>query len=222
MRFLLHEQPYENLVASGRLVYERNDQPTGAIENWRLTDAAAGYRFLRVDLDARQAESGQSSLFHLILNPQGEPERLRFRFFGPYQQVRGTVLFENATLTVVREQPGHERHEAEFAAAPFWFPATVGLSLLAGLTGEGQVEAVTLDAAASFTPCLVTLHYHEGQPETVQVMGQVRELRPLTLAWADQTRTIWLDARQRPLLMERQDGLCGRETRYIRYQDVLP
>ena len=237
MRFLLHEQPYEKPVASGKLVYEQDGQLTGAVENWRLTDAAAGYRFLRVDLDGRAGPSGNSSLFHLTLNPQGQPEQLKFRSFGPRQQVKGSVLFEGPTLVIVREVDGQGRQEEEWKGATrprgdgaaeyetrplFWFPSTVGLGMLAGLTGEGQAEAVLLDAAASFTSHLVTLHYRQGQPEMVEVMGKPWETRPLTLTWADQTRTLWLDAHSQPLLVERQDGLRGRETRYIRYRDVLP
>ena len=222
MRFLLHEQPYEKQVASGRLVYEQDGQPTGAVESWRLTNAAASYRFLRVDVDGRAAASGNSSLFHLTLNALGQPEQLKFRFFGPRQQVKGSVLFEGSTLVIVREVDGQGRQEEIVTANHFWFPATMGLGLLAGLSGEGQVEAVMLDAAASFAPRFVTLHYHEGQPEMVEVMGKQWQTRPLTLTWAEQTRTLWLDAHHQPLLMARQDGLRGRETRYIRYQDVLP
>lgn len=192
------------------------------MESWRLTDAAAGYRFLRVDLDGRAGPTGNSSLFHLTLNAQGQPEQLKFRSFGPRQQVKGSVLFEGSTLVIVREVEGQGRQEEILIANHFWFPATMGLGLLAGLSGEGQVEAVMLDAAVAFAPRLVTLHYHQGQPEMVEVMGKQWDTRPLTLTWADQTRTLWLDAHQQPLLIARQDGLRGRETRYIRYQDVLP
>ena len=222
MRFLLHEQGYEKPVAAGRLIYEQNGQPTGAVESWRLTEAVEGYRFLRVDVDGRAAASGNSSLFHLTLSPEGQPERLLFRFFGPTAQIKGSVLFDGQTLSIVREITGQERQEEELVASHFWFPSTVGLGLLAGLTGEGQVTAGMLDAAAQFTPHLVTLHYRVGQPEMVEVMGKQWQTRPLALTWADQTRTLWLDAHHQPLLMQRQDGLCGRETRYIRYQDVLP
>lgn len=218
MRFVLHEQSYEKPIASGKLVYEQDGQPTRVVESWRLTDAAAGYRFLRVDLDGRAAASGNSSLFHLTLNPQGQPERLLFRFFGPIEQIKGSVLFDGNVLTIVRELTGQARQEEQLEATHFWFPSTVGLGLLAGLVGAGQVEAGMLAAAASFTPHLVSLHYHEDQPEMVEVMGKQWQTRPLTLTWADQTRTIWLDAHHQPLLMKRQDGLCGRETRYVRYQ----
>ena len=222
MRFVLHEQSYEKPIASGKLVYEQDGQPTGAVESWRLTEAVEGYRFLRVDVDGREGPSSNSSLFHLTLNPQGQPEQLKFRFFGPRQQVKGSVLFEGSTLAIAREVNGQGRQEEILTANQFWFPATMGLGLLAGLSGEGQVEAVMLDAAAQFAPHLVTLHYRVGQPEMVEVMGKQWQTRPLALTWADQTRTLWLDAHHQPLLMQRQDGLCGRETRYIRYQDVLP
>ena len=51
----------------------------------------------------------------------------------------------------------------------------------------------------------------------VEVMGKPWQTRPLTLTWAEQIRTLWLDTHHQPLLMARQDGLRGRETRYIRY-----
>ena len=71
MRFIIHELPYERPLLAGRLRYERDGQPTGAIEFWRLTDAVDGYRFLRVDLDARDAASGRSWLYHATLDAAG-------------------------------------------------------------------------------------------------------------------------------------------------------
>lgn len=215
MRLLLHEQAYEIPLAAGRLVYEQEGQPTGAVESWRLTEAVDGYHFLRVDLDGRAAASGRSFLFHLTISPQGRAERLLFQAYGPDGLVKGTVLFEEHSLVVGRQLDGQARQEEQMIAPWFWFPATLGLSLLAGLPGDGQVEAVMLDAAAQFAPRLVTLTHQWGQPETVTVMGKEWLTRPLTLTWADQSRTIWLNHHQHPLFMQRQDGLCGRETRYI-------
>ncbi len=60
MRFIVHEQAYEKPIAAGQLRYERDGRATGAIESWRLTRAVEGYEILRVDLDARTAESGHS------------------------------------------------------------------------------------------------------------------------------------------------------------------
>ena len=76
MRFIIHELPYERPLLSGRLRYERDGVPSGAVESWRLTAAVDGYRFLRVDVDAREAPSGRSWLYHLTLNPAGLPDRV--------------------------------------------------------------------------------------------------------------------------------------------------
>ncbi len=37
MRFIIHEQPFERIVAAGQYRYEQAGQPTGAVEHWRLT-----------------------------------------------------------------------------------------------------------------------------------------------------------------------------------------
>ena len=50
MRFIIHEQGYERLVAAGQLRYARDGEATGTRELWRLTMAVAGYQFLRVGL----------------------------------------------------------------------------------------------------------------------------------------------------------------------------
>ncbi len=73
MRFIIHQLPYERPIVAGQLRYERDGAPTGAVEQYRLTAAVDGYRFLRVDLDARTAPSGRSTLYHLTLNPDGQP-----------------------------------------------------------------------------------------------------------------------------------------------------
>jgi hypothetical protein len=38
------------------------------------------------------------------------------------------------------------------------------------------------------------------------------------IRWADQARTIWLDAGGWPVQMARHDGLTAVETQYIRYR----
>ena len=89
MRFLIHELPYERPLLAGRLRYRRDGAPMGAVESWRLTDAAEGYRFLRVDMDAREAPSGHSHLYHATLDPSGRLEQLKFRFWGQGHEVEG-------------------------------------------------------------------------------------------------------------------------------------
>jgi hypothetical protein len=48
------------------------------------------------------------------------------------------------------------------------------------------------------------------------VTGHARPTRPLTLTWADQQRTIWLDEHHWPLKMTR-GLLTTTETRYVRF-----
>jgi hypothetical protein len=91
MRFIIHEQPYEKVVAAGELRYEQEGVTTGAVEHWRLTTAVDSYQFLRIDLDARSAPSGQSTLYHLVLNENGRPERLRFRQWSGEHKIAGNL-----------------------------------------------------------------------------------------------------------------------------------
>ena len=71
-----------------------NNQPTGAVEEWRLSDAVDGYRFLRVDLDARNAPSGRSYLYHLTMDKLGNLVQLKFRLWTEGSEIIGSVLLE--------------------------------------------------------------------------------------------------------------------------------
>lgn len=220
MRHLIHELPYETPLAAGRYQYAQAGQPTGTLESWRLTAAVDGYRLLRVDLDARAAASGDSYLYHLMLNPAGTPERLNFRFFRPGRRIDGTLLFEPGRVTLAADVNG-ARHEATAhfpAGTLFWFPATAGLGLLAGLAPAGAANqpALTLDKAADFAPLPVQLSARPGPPETLMVMGRARPAHPLTLTWTAQQRTIWLDEHHWPLKMAR-GPLTATATRYVRF-----
>lgn len=219
MRFIVHELPYEQPIAAGRYVYRRQDQPTGAMESWRLTAAVDGYKILRVDLDAREAESGDSYLYHLTLNPAGQPERLNFRFFRPGLQIRGNVLFEPGRVTLSREINGErEDGEAPFPAGTlFWFPATAGLSLVGGCQGASQeLPAVMLDREVQFDLRPVTITLATGVPEMVLVRGEPVETQPVSLVWLDQERHLWLDEYCWPVQMRREDLQAVTE-RYARY-----
>lgn len=234
MRFIIRELPYEKPLAAGSLRYEFEGRATGAVEKWRLTSAVSGYRFLRVDLDAREAESGHSHLYHLVLDENGRPERLSYRFWGAGLQVSGNVLLENETLTATRRVNG-DRHEdlIDFQShCAFWFPSSVGLGLLANCAqgseppGDGSVTAVTLAvtfdngriaAEAAFALVSAEVHLTMGLPEQIPLMGEAVTVRPLAISWQDQERTIWLDAHNWPIKMRRGDGLTATETRYVRY-----
>ncbi len=234
MRFIIRELPYEKPLAAGALRYEIDGQATGAVEKWRLTSAVSGYRFLRVDLDAREASSGHTHLYHLVLNENGRPERLTYRFWGDDLQIAGNVLLENETLTASRQVNG-VRHEDDIefqAQCGFWFPSSIGLGLLANCAqggeppADGVVATVTLappiedqpagpDAAFALVPAEV--RFQMGRDAEMTLMGKVVSVRPFTMRWHDQERTIWLDEHNWPLKMRRGDGLTAVETRYVRY-----
>lgn len=239
MRFVLREQPYEKPLASGQLRYEQDGRPTDAVESWRLSQAVDGYQFLRVDLDARQAASGHTYLYHLVLHKNGRPERLQYRFWGSGFNVSGHVLLFDGSATASRLVNG-QRFEEEITVSgrpAFWFPSSAGLGLLANLAEEKIAAAITLqvpayaehnsggdgrpvtgDPAKVFALQQAETHLHYGNKERLAVMDQEWTVRPLSIRWSGQMRTIWLDANSSVLKMVRDDGLTAVATRYIRYQ----
>ena len=94
MRSLIRELPYERPLVGGLYLYRHGGMPAGVFERWRLSAAPDGYRFLRVDLNAEASEGEHSTLYHLVLNADGEPERLSFRHFRRGRDLKGTLLFE--------------------------------------------------------------------------------------------------------------------------------
>jgi hypothetical protein len=83
---------------------------------------------------------------------------------------------------------------------------------------SGTYPAVTLDKTADFS-----LHRLDvtllplGQQETLAVARQNVAVRPLSISWQDQIRTVWLNPHRRPVKMVRGDGLTAVETRHIHY-----
>ncbi|MFZ0544416.1 MAG: hypothetical protein WAM60_03195 [Candidatus Promineifilaceae bacterium] len=228
MRFIIREQPYEKPVATGLLRYEQDGRATGAVEHWRLTNAAEGYRFFRVDLDARDA-SGDSYLYHLVLSPENKPERLKFRFFNARKMISGSLLIEDTTMTLIRD--ANDQHFEETAEVDdqtlFWYPSTMGLGLLAyGFSGDdlfsspaptGTFPAVTLDKAADFAFERVNVTLEIGEKEKLVVAQQDVAVRPFSIRWQDQSRTLWLNPHKRPVKMVRGDRLTAVEMRHIHY-----
>lgn len=215
MRMLIRELPYERPLVAGQYHYQRDGTPTGTVESWRLSAAADGYRFLRVDLNAEVGEGGDSTLYHLVLNEAGEPERLSFRHFRRGRQLRGTLLFEGPYITLTR-QKGDDRHEVTLERPPgarFWFPATAALGLVAY---PGTGPALTLNKADAFNLWPTHLEVSEGPAEALQVMGKTTMARPLTVAWAGERRLVWCDHEPWPLRMERE-GLVAVEKRRLHY-----
>ncbi len=217
MRFIIGEQGYEKRVSSGELRYD-----SGAVEKWRLTTAVSNYQFLRVDLDARQAPSKHSTLYHAVLNENGRLERLRYRFWGNDLKITGNVLFEPNLITASRELNGESLGEELTVSkqASFWFPSAMGFSLMAGAVNG---TAVSLDTAFSNPLSVFSLFQTEvdllwDEAEELNVGQKVVVGRPLQIKWLDQQRTIWLDEKNAVLKMDSSDGKTAVATRLIHYK----
>jgi hypothetical protein len=228
MRFIIHEMPYETPLTAGQWKYVLDGQATGALEQWRLTEAVDGYRFLRVDLDARAAQSGRSYIYHITVDEYGNPIQLKYRLWAAGLEIVGTVLLEEDVVIVTRETAG-ERQE-DVLKVPygyaFWFPATAGLALLTGLAEANNVTAVTLRTAAAdpallMGPVSTTLDIREDKPKAIDVMGTMQTLRTITIKWQNHRRRLWVDAGGWPLKMERDDELTAVTTQAIKYQRII-
>ncbi len=219
MRFIVHEQPYEQPIAAGQLRYERDGRATGAVESWRLTRAVAGYEILRVDLDAREAESGHSYLYHLVRREDKTPERLSYRFWGNDLMVEGNMLLADTTVTNTRTVNGRtDTEDVELERGyGFWFPSSVGVGLLAGFGGG---TAVTLASVSSEQLAVSGEWLSVFGLQVVEVV--VTGTRPLTIRWLENERRLWLDQHGWVVKMEREglsgdSGLTAVETRAIWY-----
>jgi hypothetical protein len=229
MRFIIREQPYEKPVMAGVYRYERDGRPSGAVERGRLTDAAEGYRFLRVDLDAREAASGHTYLYHAVLNPAGGVERLQYRFWTQAAgglQVTGDLVLEETAVSATRTVNGKEFQQTPDVPAGyrFWFPSVAGLHF-AGWRGNDPKTAVTLNGriGGEETLAVQVVDFEYGPLITdfmeMEAAGKVRRYSPWKLSWGDgRWRVIQRDAENGwPLGMERDDGLTAVAVQYIRY-----
>jgi len=228
MRFIIHEMPYETPLTAGQWNYVLDGQATGALEQWRLTEAVDGYRFLRVDLDARAAQSKRSTIYHLTLDEYGAPVQLKYRLWAAGLEIIGTVLLEEDAVIVTRETAGERQEDVIKVPAgyAFWFPATAGLALLSNLAEANKVTAVTLRTAAAdpallMGPMSTTVDISEDEPQAIDVMGTTQTFRTITIKWENQKRRLWVDAGGWPLMMERDDGLTAVTARSIKYQKII-
>jgi hypothetical protein len=232
MRFIIKEQPFETVIAAGQYRYERDGRATGAVEHWRRTAVADGYEFVRVDLDARAAPSGHTYLYHAVVNPAGQVERLKYRFWGDGLNVVGDVVLEATAVTATRTLNGQDSEQVIDLPQGyrFWFPSVTGLHF-AGWRGNEPKTAVTLNGKVGGPDTLavqvVSFDYHMLITDYMEkeIAGQLRKYVPHKLAWNDQQRIIWrsYDASGWPLGMVKvgagyQEALTAVATRLITYQ----
>jgi hypothetical protein len=240
MRFVIREQPYEKPIMAGEYRYELDGQPTGAVETWRLTAAAEGYQFLRVDLDARAAASGHTYLYHALVNADGQVERLKYRFWTEASgglQVAGDVVLDETAVSATRTVNGKASEQVIDLPKGyrFWFPSVAGLQF-AGWRGNGLDGSKTATSTSSGQA--VTLNGKVGGENTLAVQvvdfeyyplitdflemeaaGKMRKYSSWKLSWGEGNwRIIQRDAANGwPLGMTRDDGLTAVAFRYIHY-----
>ncbi|MEM7332142.1 MAG: hypothetical protein AAF490_08620 [Chloroflexota bacterium] len=223
MRFIVREQGYEKPIASGQFRYEEDGVPTGAVESWRLTTAVSGYQILRVDLDARNASSGDSYIFHLVQQDDGTPERLGYRYWSTGLMIEGTVLFEGDQVSCRRNVNGRTLEEVIPVCDGFWFPSTIGLGIASKLSNKADLTTATLNNQPNQEETLALMEKSVSQTSDddqseLTLNGKTYTVTPTTFSWQSSTRTVWLDINKNwPLKMTREDGLTAVETRYIWY-----
>ncbi|WP_420643102.1 hypothetical protein [Candidatus Leptofilum sp.] len=234
MRFIVKEQDYEKPIGAGLLRYELDGVPTGAVEHWRLTEATDGYEVLRVDLDAREAASGHSYLYHLVRRTDGAPERLAYRFWGSglhgKLQIEGTLLFSETNITGTRAVNGRTYHE-DLNIEPgtlFWFPSAIGLGLVLQAKKVAGNTAVTLNGKIGGEDTLamqqvsVDVDFLITDTKPMEVAGKTLETVPTMVRWNDNQRIVIRDQNYWPVAMQRPDFadsklLLATETRYTWY-----
>jgi hypothetical protein len=220
MRFIIREQEHETPRSAGLLRYRVDGTLTGAVEEWRLTVVSGGYQFLRVDLDAREATSGDSYLYHLALDPAGKPLRLKFRYYNLDTQIAGDLQIDDRFASLSRQVNGQRLEDERNLQAKwgFWFPSTIALGMLAAAAGGGeQIWAMTLEKANDFGLRTLTARLEWEGKEEMDVARQILLVRPCLIRWNGQQRKVWLDDHCWPVKMLRSDGLEAVESRHIRY-----
>ena len=231
MRFIVKEQEYERPIGAGLMRYELDGVPTGAVEHWRLTQATEGYDVLRVDLDAREAASGHSYLYHLVRRTDGAPERLVYRFWGSGLQIEGTLLFSETNITGTRAVNGRT-HPEDLDIEPgtlFWFPSAIGLGLALQAKKVLGNTAVTLNSKIGGEDTLamqqvsVDVYFLITDTKPMEVAGKTLETVPTIVRWNNNQRIVTRDENYWPVAMHRPDFVDGKilsavETRNIWYR----
>ncbi len=172
MRFVLKTQPYEKPIAAGSFRYEQDGVSLDIIEHWSLNHALDGYKFFRVDVDGRNLKTdGYSTLYNVVLSPDGQPENVKFRHFttAPIAadnglKVKGQIVFDDGLIYVSREI-GDMRYEDEFAES-------LGLSLP---VAARWLQEVTEPVEAICDKMLTLNDKDQFQPSVIKARPEVLE-----------------------------------------------
>ena len=132
MRVLHPVRAQEALLDAGTLV-----RPDGAVETWQVHRLPADRTAVRVEADG-------PALWHLVLAPDGRPERLQARLRDDGRTVEATLTFFEDEVIIWRR--GAEPATESIALPPgtrlLWPPLAGRERCLAGLVGETAGESV--------------------------------------------------------------------------------
>jgi len=216
MRFIIREQEYEQLIASGRLAYQ-----SGALESYRLTEAVDGFLVIRVDLDWRGSGIDDSLLVHMLLDSNQQLVRLKLRELSPDNPVNLDVLAGDGLYSFSRE----DRHGVEYSELQMppgfglLLPGFIGLGLVVNFTEEiGVTSLIELDTEKDYKPVLATMAIDKFDEESLAVTGQTLAVRPYLIRLGQATYTIWLDKHGLPVRVDDESGTLAVEDRHVRHR----
>lgn len=143
MRRLHPVSHHEHVVARGEYTYLQDGDPTGTVEEWELTRLPDGSRIYRVEI-------GGTGLWHLIVAPDGRPDRLQVRLRDDTgRRFDATYTFFDQEVLVSGGQVGKRPEKGAVELPPdcglVWAPfAGRELALARHDPKAGALQAVTL------------------------------------------------------------------------------
>ncbi len=219
MRFIIREQDSERLLAAGLFSYHHNGQYTGVTEEWRLTEVLNRYQILRTDIDARESKSEESTLFHMVINSENQPERLKIRFFSPASQGWADLIMGDNIITLT-QKIGHQRWEDEAPYADksgFLFSSAAWLGYWMSHQGSkvaSRILHLSQKEKFELVERPLAVQRQEGKP--VIIGGQSIPAELFTVTISDEKQNLWIDKFGLGLKVVLGNGLTAVETRYIR------
>jgi len=232
MRFIIREQDSERLLAAGLFRYLHRGQPTGAAEEWRLTEVKSDYsvmdrnpemahfRVLRTDYDERELKNKRSTLFHLVINHENQPERLKIRQFSPTSEGWADLIMNEDSITLTQDF-GHGRREseAEYNELPgILYSSITWLGNWVAQQALNQAsDPLWLNQNDIFELSRTSAAVQRGRAEEIVIGGQGIAADHYSLILPDRNLDFWVDRFGLTIKAVLSEELSVVESRYIRY-----
>ena len=220
MRCIIREQPYEKLLAAGHFRFQKNGKLTGVSEVWRLTEVIDGYRNLRIDVDARDTIGGKTNLYHLVINPDGQLERLKIRKFGSGSAISADVHLEAGSVVICADING-KRFEHELVPTKGYVLVVPSVTCfgfsVASIRSQLEVPAVGFSQVDDLRPVESTVYLEQQATKTLNVSGFDIDVQTFQIDWQGQRCYLSADQYDCAVELMYKDGLLAKETKYIRH-----